>query len=79
VYLILDEKRAMGNMDESLWTEPFILVDKPHEKRVKGYPLDSLSIDIDSGMYYYDMKEKSVDKSAIEEGYQAFFKKVLSL
>jgi len=79
VYLILDEKTALGSMDESLWTEPFILVDKPHEKRVKGYPLDSLSVDIDSGMYYYDMKEKSVDKSAIEEGYQTFFKKVLFL
>lgn len=79
VWLILDEKHAAGNMDKSLWTEPFILVDRPHEKRVKGYPLDALSVDIATEKYYYDIKEKSVDKSAIEEGYQAFFRTALSL
>ena len=60
-------------MDESLATEPFILVSKPHEKRVKGFPLDSLSVDIATGKYYYDMEDKSVDQSAIEQGFKDFF------
>lgn len=38
---------------------------------------DSLSIDSDSGKYYYDLPEKSVDQSAIEQGFRAFFEAVL--
>lgn len=73
ICLIVDEKHCFMSMDKSLETEPFILVSNPHEKRVKGFPLDSLSIDIDSGKYYYDMENKSVDQSAIEQGFKEFF------
>lgn len=64
-------------MDESLATEPFRLVCEPHAKRVKGFPLDSLSIDIGSGQYYYDMEESLADRPAIELGFEAFFKRAL--
>lgn len=53
----LDETTCFSSMDESLETKPFIIVSEPHEKRVKGFPLDSLSIDIPSGKYYYDVEE----------------------
>ncbi len=77
VCAIIDEDNCFSSMDESLYTESFILSDKPHEKRVPGYPLDALSIDIATGEYYYNLKEKSVDKSAIEQGYKAFWTMVL--
>ena len=78
ICLVLNENICFSSMDEMLATEPFKLVSVAHPKRVKGYPLDSLSVDIHSGKYYYDMQEKSVDQSAIEQGFTEFFQKVLS-
>ena len=78
IYFILDDEIKFSGMDESLATEPFLLVSKPHEKRIKGFPLDSISVDLASGKYYYDIEEKSVDQSAVLQGFKAFFEKVLS-
>ena len=78
IYFILDDETKFFSMDKSLETEPFMLVSKPHEKRIKGFPLDSISVDLASEKYYYDIEEKSVDQSAVEQGFKAFFEKVLS-
>ena len=77
ICLIVDEKTCFSSMEESLATEPFILVATPHPKRVKGFPLDSISVDMNSGKYYYDIEENSVDKSAVEIGFREFFERVL--
>ncbi len=77
IYLILDETTVYSSMDISLATEPFILVSKPHQKRVEGFPLDSLSKDIVSGEYYYDLEEKDVSTSAMEEGVKKFFSRIV--
>lgn len=78
ICLMVDADTCFSSMDEMLATEPFRIVSKAHDKRVKGYPLDSLSVDIKSGKYFYDLEENSVEKSAIEQGFKAFFEKVLS-
>lgn len=78
ICFIIDDDTCFFSMDDSLATEPFLLVSKPHEKRITGYPLDSLSVDIDSGKYYHDLGEFAVDKSAIEQGFKAFFREALS-
>ena len=78
IYFILDDETQFFSMDKSLETEPFMLVSKPHEKRIKGLPLDSISVDLASEKYYYDIEEKSVDQSAVLQGFKAFFEKVLS-
>lgn len=77
VCFILNGETSFSSMDISLATEPFMLVSEPHEKRVKGFPLDSLSVDIASGKYYYDLEERSVDQSAIEQGFKEFWENVL--
>ncbi len=79
VCFIVDEEHIFPSMEEALSTEPFALVSVPHEIRIPGYPLDSLSVDIATGRYYHDMEGASVDKSAIEQGYQAYFGRVLSM
>lgn len=79
VHFILDEKTSYSSMDPSLSTEPFLLVPDPHPKRVEGFPLDSLSKDIATGEYYYDLETKDVSTSAVEEGYKRFFSRVLGL
>lgn len=76
IYLILDENSHYSSMDMSIATEPFILVSAPHPKRVEGFPLDSLSKDIKTGEYYYDLEEKEVSTN-VEEGLRCFFEKVL--
>lgn len=72
IYFILDEFHHFSSMDMSIATEPFVLVTKPHEKRVKGFPLDSLSVDIATGKYYYDLEVKDVSTS-VDDGVRTFF------
>lgn len=77
IYFILDENHVYSSMDKSISTEPFIVTTKPHSKRVEGFPLDSLSIDIKSGKYYYDLEVKDVSTS-MDAGVRKFFTTILS-
>lgn len=77
IYFILDENHHYSSMDMSIATEPFILVQKPHSKqRVEGFPLDSLSVDITTGKYYYDLDVKEVSTS-VEDGLRKFVEGIL--
>ena len=76
IYFILDEEHHYSSMDMSIATEPFLLGTVPHPKRVEGFPLDSLSIDIATGRYYYDLDVKDVSTS-VDDGVRAFFKEIL--
>lgn len=78
IYFILDDEHHYSSMDISIATEPFILVTKPHPKRVEGFPLDSLSVDIESGKYYYDLNVKDVSTS-VDDGVRAFFTEIFSV
>ena len=75
IYFILDEEHHYSSMDMSIATEPFVLGTVPHPKRVEGFPLDSLSIDIATGKYYYDLEVKDVSTS-VDDGVRAFFNAV---
>lgn len=78
IYFILDENHHYSSMDMSIATEPFVLVTESHVKRVEGFPLDSLSIDIETGKYYYDIEVKDVSTS-VDDGVRKFFTDVLQL
>ena len=77
ICLVLDNEHIYTSMDERLSSERFIMAARPHPKRLPGFPLDSLSIDIESGKYYYDLGDLMVDKSAVKEGFYRFFKSAL--
>ena len=75
ICLVLSENEVFSSMDSSLEIEPFYLVSKPHEKIVSGFPLDALSVEIESGKYFQDLDQNlAVDKKTIEEGFSQFFK-----
>jgi len=76
IYFILDENHHYSSMDMSIATEAFILVDKPHPKRVEGFPLDPLSVDIATGKYYHDLEAKDVSTS-VDDGVRKFFEENL--
>lgn len=78
ICLVPDENHRYEAMEESMASEPFIITSKPHSRiRKKGFPLDSLSLDIKTGTYYYDRAEEELDQFAVEDGFLEFFKKYL--
>lgn len=77
ICLVLDENHSFELMDDSIASEPFRLATKPHPHALnKGYPLDSLSVHIESGQYYYDMGDEQVAKLAVGIGFRKFFDKL---
>ena len=77
ICLVLDEDHSMELMDDSIASEPFLLVSKPHPHALnKGYPLDSLSVHIESSKYYYDMDNHQVEQLAVGNGFRKFFEKL---
>lgn len=80
ICFVMDEKHIYEAMESSMYSEKFILTDIPHSKiRKKGFPLDSMSIDMKTNRYYYDLAEDELAQFDVEDGFLQFFQKVLSL
>jgi len=78
ICFVMDEKHIYESMDPSMESGRFILTDKPHSAiRKKGFPLDSMSIDIKTNKYYYDMPAEELEQLAVEDGFLQFFREVL--
>lgn len=78
ICFVLDENHIYEAMEPSMESERFIITDTPHSTiRKKGFPLDSLSIDIKTNKYYYDLPASELDQVAVEDGFLEFFKTVI--
>lgn len=78
--IVLPDGRLFERFDDSLSSRPFYLVQTPHTRRTKGFPLDSLSVDIQSGLYYYDMPPESLDSELVQEdGFRRFVREALGV
>ncbi len=77
ICFITKEGRLFERMDESLQSDAFLLTAKCHPIKKKGFPLDSLSVDIKSGRYFYDLGDATEDEFAIEDGFLYFFEEVI--
>lgn len=75
ICLVMDEAHIYKSMDTSLRSEVFLLTSKPYPVMKKGFPLDSLSIDLHTGKYYYELDSKELDRVAVEDGFLEFFRK----
>lgn len=74
--LVMSENEVYQSMDESLWGKAFYLTDTLHKRvHTEGFPLDRLSVDIESEEYYYDLP-KSVE-SSMNIGFRRFFENYL--
>jgi len=78
ICLVLDEHHIYGAMEESMAGEPFIITSKPHPHRRAGFPIDSISIDMKTGKYYFDM-DNSEEDTSVENGFFKFIKKYINL
>lgn len=78
ICFVTGDGKLYESMDSSLDSERFIITDKPHSAvRKKGFPLDSMSIDIKTNKYYYDLSAEELECFAVEDGFLQFFKQVL--
>lgn len=77
VCLINDPEHIYESMDESLASNRFLLTAKAHRIRRPGFPLDSLSKELTSGEYYYDINSHDADDLVGYEGFAAFFRERL--
>lgn len=73
--------RLVSRFDDTVASKPFYLTDKPLEERTVGFPLDSLSVDPESGEYYFHLpplsnKSKYGEK---EHGYLRFVREALEI
>lgn len=80
ICFLMDDTHIYEAMEPSMESEKFILTDKPHSAiRKQGFPLDSISLDIKTKKYYYDLPENKLEQVAVEDGFLEFFKNVLNL
>ena len=77
ICFVQDENTVYEAMEPSMESDRFLLTDRIHPIRKKGFPLDSLSIDIKTGKYYYDLPEGALDRVAVEDGFLEFFRRYL--
>ncbi len=80
ICFVQDDTHIYEAMEPSMESEKFILTDKPHSTiRKRGFPLDSISLDIKTNKYYYDLPVDRLEQVAVEDGFLDFFKRVLDL
>lgn len=80
ICFVMDDTHIYEAMEPSMESEKSILTDKPHSTiRKEGFPLDSISLDIKTNKYYYDLPEDKLEQVAVEDGFLEFFKNILNL
>lgn len=79
ICFVMDADAIYEAMEPTMESERFLLTDRAHPILKKGFPLDSLSIDIKTGKYYYDLPAEALDQVAVEDGFLEFFKKILNV
>ena len=80
ICFVQDDTHIYEAMEPSMESEKFILTDRPHSiVRKKGFPLDSISLDIKTNKYYYDLPTDRLEQVAVEGGFLDFFKRILDL
>lgn len=78
ICMILDDETIIAYDGKELNSKPFLLVEHAHETRKEGFPLDALSVEIESNKHYYDLQEFISDDSGLEWGFRQFFLDQLS-
>jgi XTP/dITP diphosphohydrolase len=78
ICLVIDENNIYKYDGEDINSEKFYIVNKPHEKYREGFPLDSLSVEIASMKYYYDLEGNNSESLGVIQGFRNFFIKSIN-
>ncbi len=80
ICLVLSEDEIYEHMGADISGKSFIITDKPHPKKVEGYPLDRISINSRTGKYNYDMTQgEYLLEESFGGGFRDFFAKALKI
>lgn len=80
ICLYVSDRKIYSAMDKDMESKPFILTSIPHSKiRKEGFPLDSISIDIKTGEYFYDLSQEELNSFQVEDGFCRFFREVMEV
>ena len=79
ICLIMDDENIFEYDGDDISYEEFIIASKPHSKRIEGFPLDSISIEIKTGQYYMDVYEKRSyrEEYRMAKGLRDFFSRTV--
>jgi len=77
ICFVISEHEVYEHFGDDISGDAFCLVPKAHPKRVEGFPLDPISVHIESGEYYYWHGASGLD-TTMNAGFQRFFKSVLN-
>lgn len=78
ICFIMDDVHIYEAMEPSMESEPFLITTEQRDILKKGFPLDSISIDISTGKHFYDLPEYERDQVAVEDGFLDFFRLVMA-
>ena len=79
ICLVMSPDKIFSYDGPDLNSERFYLVDQAHAIFKPGFPLDSLSVDIATGRFYYDMNEERNATLGLIQGFKYFFEEALNL
>ena len=80
ICLVLSEDNIFEYMGTDISGSSFYIVDKPHPKKIDGYPLDRISINKHTRKYYYDMtQEEYLLEESFGGGFRRFFAGALGI
>ena len=77
ICVVMSATEIYEHFGEDISGNVFYLVTTPHQRREEGFPLDSISVDIASGSYYYDSVRPEGDVGIAEMGFRAYFRSIL--
>jgi len=78
ICLVFSEDEIYECDSEDIQSEKFYIVDKPHINYREGFPLDSLSVHIKTGKYYYDLPDDVTKNVYVRDGFRRFFRSVIA-
>jgi len=77
IFLILSDDQKRWLIDDTI-EETFYLVSRTHPARVGGFPLNSLSVDIQSDKYFVDLTDEERSSAyPCRNGFRNFFSEAI--
>jgi len=77
ICLVMDDKNIFEYDGDSISSDKFLICNEAHEIIKKGFPLDSLSKEIESKKYFYDLEEIDDNNFRTARGFNNFFEDIL--
>lgn len=73
ICLVMDEKNILEYDGDDI-SDNFIMTSKIHAKRIEGFPMNSISLDIETGSYFVDEDSNNKNEEKLTKGFRKFFK-----